>query len=426
MEDIVVALGILGREQASLLTRAKDYVQAREEDLLLAKALKAQEIVAETDIQYALTLQDTLYQHESRPVPRLIDLLLEDKSIDEKHVPAVEKALQEISDSLASGPAKISDDPSVEYECPQPAEEGTSEKPDPERTGAGQAEAPEAEAQATEPDILEETQPELSGREFSVDPTFPVEGIMARTESLPSEDWQRGADDVSDASTRSAVKPSATSGNGNGNGKPGGSFDAGLVSRHTAPVAPAPKRLGTQNGANGTNGSNGGTQTPNEVRAPWERLQETAERRQASLAPVPTVKKNGNRLVKRVHERFEIRDATVHFAGDSLFSALDLYEKPAHIVNISLSGLSMLTRRPLAIGERVKMVMHIPALDDDLHVKGEVRSCATVDKYTQHFRIGLKFLKLSTGVRQKLHRLAIDPSLRLKGKLKRYSHVEVS
>jgi hypothetical protein len=196
-----------------------------------------------------------------------------------------------------------------------------------------------------------------------------------------------------------------------------------MVSRYAAPVAPAPKRLGAQNG---TNGSNGVTDTPVGFRTAAERLQETVERRQASFAPVPIMKKNGDRVVKRVHERFEIQDATIHFAGDSLFSSLDLHEKPSNIVNISLGGLSMLTRRPLAVGERIKMVMHIPALDDDLQARGEVRSCTTVDKHTQHFRVGVKYLKLSTAVRQKLHRLATDPSLRFKGKLKRYSQVAES
>jgi hypothetical protein len=50
-----------------------------------------------------------------------------------------------------------------------------------------------------------------------------------------------------------------------------------------------------------------------------------------------------------------------------------------------------------------------------------VRNCETIDKYTQHYQVGVKFLKLKENVRREIHRLAKDPTLRYKGKLKRYS-----
>ena len=104
MEEIVVGLGFMNREQAKLVTRGKNYMKARQEDLLLAKVLRQNNVTEESDINYALTLQDALYQHEEEEsVPRLLDLLIEDKVIDDRFVPSLQKALDGIRTALASG-----------------------------------------------------------------------------------------------------------------------------------------------------------------------------------------------------------------------------------------------------------------------------------------------------------------------------------
>lgn len=335
MEEIVVGLGFMNREQAALVTRAKNYMKTRQEDLLLAKILRENKLSDESDITYALTLQDALYQHEEdEVVPRLLDLLIEDKVVDERFVPSLKRALESIQIALAKGES-LPNDPSIEYEITDEQDAGGSD------TAANDAPADKI--------------------------VFPP-------------------------STR---------------------FSTSIEASH--PVSPNPMRVREK-----------------EQRGELEELQDNVPRlicsrlldddktREKKIRDLLTPR-GPKKIIRRAHQRFEVKDATVHWTGDSLFSSVNLLEKPSRIVNMSLGGLGMITRRPLAVGEKLKLAMHIHALNNDLEVKAEVRICEMVDKKTQEFQIGLKFLKLSESVRREIHRLAKDPTLRLRGRHKRYS-----
>lgn len=413
MEDIAVALGIMSREQASLVTRGTNYLRTRQEDLLLAKAIQARGLASETDVQYALTLQDALYQHEDQAVPRLLELLQEDEVIGEDAVPKVREALEEIRESLRNGSRRVEDDPAVEYEFPQTDGEQPRTDDNTEAAASKETERAETGDESTDTDFMEETTGS-SGRELATDPTMPLAGVLTEEPNAAPSAGSECSPDEDDRATAAKIKFTAPS-----NGKNGTAFGnhAGALPNRLVPLAPAPLRRQRED-------ENGDTDEKEPPLSAEERLQAAVERRQSDMAPPPLKKKKSNVTIKRAHERFEVRDATIHFAGDSLFSSLDLFEKPSHIVNMSMGGLCMITRRPLAIGERIKMVLHVPALGDDLHAKGEVRSTTTVDKYTQHFRIGVKFLKLSNSVRQKIQRLVKDPTLRHKGKFRRYNRSE--
>jgi len=412
MEDIVVALGILSREQASLVTRGTNYLCARQEDLLLAKAIQAQGLATDTDVQYALTLQDALYQHEDQAVPRLLELLQEDEVIGEDAVPQISEALEEIQESLKDSSGRVEDDPAVEYEVPQTDEEQQGTEDAAGAAVSDETERAQTEDESADTDFMDEMTGGGSGRELAADPTMPLAGSLAEEPNdAPSEgsECRTGGDD--DATEEEG--PTTPS-----NGRNGTALDDRVDAdpKRIVPLAPAPLRRQKE--------EEKGDDEEERTLSAEEKLQAAVERRQADMAPPLPKKKRTSPAIKRTHERFEVRDATIHFAGDSLFSSLDLFEKPSHIVNMSMGGLSMLTRRPLAIGERIKMVLHIPVLGDDLHAKGEVRSVNTIDKYTQHFRVGVKFLKLSSSARQNIQRLVKDPTLRHKGKFRRYSQAE--
>jgi Tfp pilus assembly protein PilZ len=333
MEEIVVGLGFMNREQAALVTRGKNYMKARQEDLLLSKVLRLNNVADESDINYALTLQDALYQHEEdEGVTRLLDLLIEDKVIDERFVPSLQKALKSIQAALASGES-VPDDPDIEYEVTDEVKENDT---------------------AAQDAVSEETAlPSTTRFSTSTDTSAPVS--PSPVSEREEEDQKLFEESQNDA----------------------------------------PKLV-------------------------CSRLMDDDKTRQKKVRDLLTPG-GPKKVIRRAHQRFEVKEATVHWTGDSLFSSVDLFERPSPMVNLSLGGLGMVTRRPIAIGEKLKLVVHIPALTDDLEVRVEVRNCETIDKYTQHYQVGVKFLKLKENVRREIHRLAKDPTLRYKGKLKRYS-----
>ena len=370
IEDIVVDLGFLSREQAVLVTRGKDYLRTRQEDLLLSKVLQENEMAEETDIQYALTLQDAMYQQGEPSVPRLLDLLVEDEVIADCFVPQLQRIVSDIRQTIASGQVQVSDDPSVEYEIPEAGDdegeahevEVPSDQVDPEPSAEDQTGPDSSNSGAPESDLLtvDSGRPELGSSRFTDNTTH-----TPRFSDVP---------------------------------------------QGSGPVAPAPLRKKMEEEAQDGSG------TDRWGKLVCDRLNGEKEKKEPNLLCPSKPKK----VVRRLHPRFTVKDATVHFAEDSLFSSLDLLEKALPLVDLSLGGLGMITRRQLAIGERIKLVLHVPALNEDLHAKAEVRNCETVDKITQHFKIGVKFLKLKRPVRNSIQQLAKDPALRYKGKLKRY------
>jgi hypothetical protein len=136
---------------------------------------------------------------------------------------------------------------------------------------------------------------------------------------------------------------------------------------------------------------------------------------------------------RRAHPRIQVKDGSVHFKKDSFLSTFNPLEKPSPIIDLSLGGLRILTSQPLTVGERLQILMHIPALDGELEAKVEVRSCHTVEGQSRPFLLGrilhspacfavrLKFIYLSESVQKQLERLIHDPALLSRGKFRRYS-----
>ena len=125
-----------------------------------------------------------------------------------------------------------------------------------------------------------------------------------------------------------------------------------------------------------------------------------------------------DKSARRVHPRFNVKGANVHFARNGPLLTLERFGKPSHLVNLSLGGIRIVSHRSVPVGERIKLLVQVPSLPGNINARAEVRYCNRTTSGSQNL-IGAKFLKLSARDCHSIQELAGDPTLRNNDKKKR-------
>jgi len=118
--------------------------------------------------------------------------------------------------------------------------------------------------------------------------------------------------------------------------------------------------------------------------------------------------------VKRDADRFSVPDAYIRYRT-GLFGSLKDEHELAPLINLSTTGLQFLSKEKLKVGQKLRVELLVPAFNDKLYLKGEVRWMGRAG-LTALYRVGLRFFGLSKEVAVGLGKLADDPFLRATGR----------
>lgn len=119
------------------------------------------------------------------------------------------------------------------------------------------------------------------------------------------------------------------------------------------------------------------------------------------------------RRLKREADRFPVPDAYIRYRTGVLGSMDDMELAP--LINLSKTGLQFLSKEKLKVGQKLRLEILVPAFDDKLCVKGEVRWIGRAG-LTALYRVGARFFGLSKESATCLEKLADDPFLRATGR----------
>lgn len=117
-------------------------------------------------------------------------------------------------------------------------------------------------------------------------------------------------------------------------------------------------------------------------------------------------------MERRGEFRFRVEDCLLKCTKKSLLSFL---KKPeGHVlpvVNLSMGGVEFLCHENIEKGKTVELHIDVPAFDEVLDFRGEVRWVRDVPE-REMFRLGVKFRNLSDDNRKKLSALRRDGLMR--------------
>ena len=95
------------------------------------------------------------------------------------------------------------------------------------------------------------------------------------------------------------------------------------------------------------------------------------------------------RREQRAHPRFKVEGATVTLIKPGLMAKLGLGGKTEPLVNLSRSGVLVLSRKALAVGAWLRLRIEIPKWGDVIACDGEVRWCAESARDEKRYYAGL-------------------------------------
>jgi hypothetical protein len=134
-----------------------------------------------------------------------------------------------------------------------------------------------------------------------------------------------------------------------------------------------------------------------------------------ALDPSAHRRRELRRLIPRESERFGVPDAYLRYRTGLLDSLRETEEEMSPLIDLSLTGLQFLTRKKLKIGQKLRMELIVPAFDDKLAIKGEVRWIGRAG-LTELYRTGVHFTGLDQQIADYLEKLEEDPFLRSMGR----------
>ena len=112
--------------------------------------------------------------------------------------------------------------------------------------------------------------------------------------------------------------------------------------------------------------------------------------------------------------RFGVRDCIAEFQFRGLLSFLKHKARERHwpVVDLSETGIQLLTREELELGDKLSISIDVPAFDDHFVIDGIVKWVKTSGKGPTTKRVGIEFSKMDDETKKKLQSLKDDVWLR--------------
>ncbi len=112
--------------------------------------------------------------------------------------------------------------------------------------------------------------------------------------------------------------------------------------------------------------------------------------------------------------RFGVRDCIAEFQFKGLLSFLKHKAEERHwpVVDLSETGIQLLTRENLESGDKLSIVVDVPAFEGTFTIDGIVKWVKTARKGAITRRVGVEFYKMDGETKAKLQALRNDAWLR--------------
>lgn len=141
-----------------------------------------------------------------------------------------------------------------------------------------------------------------------------------------------------------------------------------------------------------------------------------AKRRSARFSELLSKPKRDPALrVRRMDERFLVRDCTALFAKAKMLSTPKTGLQKCRPLDLSRSGVQLVSRTKLAEGDTLALKLDVPAFAEPLRLRGKVMWVERIGN-TSTFRAGVKFASIPSEVADRLGKLEEDPYLRSVGR----------